>query len=228
MDDVTAAIVYARVSTDEQASEGFSLDAQAGACASEASRRGWTVARVVREAASARTLARPELARALADLDAGRAGALLVARLDRLSRSVGDFAAVLDRADRHGWAVLCLDPMVDMTTPFGRAMAGMASVFAQLEREIIAQRTREGIAAARAAGTYGRASLATPAAALVVDASIQAGGSWAQAARALDRERVPCPWPGGWTPRRARQVAHVAGIPGPGRARGPVPPRATA
>ncbi len=78
----------------------------------------------------------------------------MVSRLDRLSRSVGEFAQFLERAEKKGWTVVVLDPAVDMTTPFGRAMAGMASVFAQLERDLVSQRTKEALRAKIASGEW--------------------------------------------------------------------------
>jgi DNA invertase Pin-like site-specific DNA recombinase len=149
------AVAYARVSTDVQV-EGLSLESQERVLRSEVERRGWSLAgSVLRESASAKSLrGRPLLSEALRALDAGEADVLVVAKLDRLSRSARDFYDLMDRARRRGWSVLCLDPPVDMTSPFGEAMAGMAAVFAQLERRLIAQRTREGIAAKKAAGTY--------------------------------------------------------------------------
>lgn len=144
-------LAYSRVSTAEQGAEGYSLGAQAERMARECAVRGWTLLEHVEEVRSSKK-ARPALDRALYALENGQADVLMVARLDRLSRSVGQFATMMDAADRQGWSILCLDPAVDMTTPYGRAMAGMAAVFAQLERELISQRTREGLHAAMARG----------------------------------------------------------------------------
>lgn len=148
------ALAYVRVSTREQGASGLSLGAQRAAVMGEASRRGWGV-QVVQEVASAKSLkARPVLSQALERLDKGEADVFLVSRMDRAFRSVGDFAGVMARAERRGWLIRMLDPDVDMGTPYGRAMAGVAAVFAQLERELIGQRTREGLAAARARGSW--------------------------------------------------------------------------
>lgn len=148
-------IGYVRVSTEEQASQGASLDHQKRVIADEVARRGWDLSDMAADTASAGSMKRrPGLGRALAQLDQGVYTTLIVARLDRLSRSVGDFAQMMDRAQRQGWQIVVMDPAVDMTSPFGEAMASMAAVFAQLERKLIAQRTRDGIAAKKAAGTY--------------------------------------------------------------------------
>jgi DNA invertase Pin-like site-specific DNA recombinase len=146
---------YLRVSSEQQGADGYGLDAQAEAITRACEARGWEAPRLVREVASASQDARkrPVLVRAINDLeDDDETGVLMVARLDRLTRSVGSFALLVDRAARKGWDLVCLDPAVDMSTPYGRAMAGMAAVFAQLERELISQRTKEGLAAARARG----------------------------------------------------------------------------
>jgi DNA invertase Pin-like site-specific DNA recombinase len=95
---------------------------------------------------------RPGLEELLERLDVGAYDGMIVSRLDRLSRSVGDFATILDRANRKAWALVCLDPAVDLTSPYGKAMAHVAAAFAQLERELISQRTSEGIRAKVAAG----------------------------------------------------------------------------
>ena len=148
------AAILCRVSTNEQG-KGLSLDAQRDTCASAVAQRGWEVSTLVQERASAGALSRRPMLRALLDdMDAGRHDVLVVSRLDRLSRSAMDFYDMLDRAKRKGWAICCLDPAVDMTTPFGEAMAGMAIVFAQLERRLISQRQRDSVAARRANGTY--------------------------------------------------------------------------
>ncbi|MCA1677351.1 MAG: recombinase family protein, partial [Actinobacteria bacterium] len=77
---------------------------------------------------------------------------LVVAKLDRLSRSVQDAAGLLDRAQRHGWALVAADLGVDASTPAGEAMANVMATFGQLERRMIGQRTREALAARKAAG----------------------------------------------------------------------------
>ncbi len=75
-----------------------------------------------------------------------------MAKLDRLSRSVADFAALLDQAQRGGWGLVALDLGVDTTTPAGELVANVMAAVAQWERRTIGQRTREGLAAKKASG----------------------------------------------------------------------------
>jgi DNA invertase Pin-like site-specific DNA recombinase len=147
-------VAYTRVSTEEQDVAGHSLDAQLERIRYECAARGWLLTGREVDTISTRARQRPALSRALDALAAGEYDGLVVARLDRLSRSVGHFAGLLERADKEGWQLVCLDPSVDTTSPYGRAMAQMAAVFAELERSLISQRTKEGLAAARAAGTF--------------------------------------------------------------------------
>lgn len=92
------ALAYVRVSTAEQVEQGASLDAQRAALIAEADKRGWDVEIVADEGLSAKRLNRPGLQDALARLDVGAADYLLSIRLDRVSRSVGNFAGLLDRS----------------------------------------------------------------------------------------------------------------------------------
>jgi DNA invertase Pin-like site-specific DNA recombinase len=101
---------------------------------------------------SAKSLDRPGISGALERLDAGKADALMVAKLDRLSRSLFDFAGLMERARRKGWALVALDLGVDTTTPSGEMMANVLATFSQFERRIIGLRTKEALAAKRAAG----------------------------------------------------------------------------
>ena len=72
--------------------------------------------------------------------------------MDRLSRSLLDFAGIMQRAQKEGWALLALDSPADLTTPTGEAMAGVLAVFAQLERRLIGERTRAALAQRRSEG----------------------------------------------------------------------------
>jgi DNA invertase Pin-like site-specific DNA recombinase len=151
-------LAYVRVSTDEQGESGAGLAAQRAAILAEAERRGWTEVEIVEDVGfSAKDLRRPGLAYALDRLRCGEADVLVVSKMDRLSRSLIDFASIMQRAQREGWALVALDSPADLTTPQGEAMAGVQAVFAQLERRLIGERTREALAQRRAAGvTLGR------------------------------------------------------------------------
>ena len=149
----TTVIGYVRVSTTEQADSGAGLDAQRAAIVAECARKGWTLAAIHEDAGySAKNLDRPALAVALDTLERGTARALVVAKVDRLSRSVLDFATLLARADREGWALVALDLGLDMSTPTGSLMASIVAAVSEYERRLIGQRTRDALAAKRAAG----------------------------------------------------------------------------
>ncbi|WP_144825328.1 recombinase family protein [Micrococcus luteus] len=151
------ALAYIRVSTEDQAEHGASLDAQRAALAAEAERRGWDVEVVADAGLSGKSLKRPGLQSALARLDRGEADVLLAVRLDRVSRSVADFAGLLDRCQRRGWELVLLSPNIDTADPAGRFTANVLASAAQYERELISQRTREGMAQRKAEGVrFGR------------------------------------------------------------------------
>lgn len=147
------AIGYIRVSTDEQAASGAGLAAQRAAILAEADRRGWRLVEMIEDAGySGKSMKRPGIAAALDALQHKQADTLVVAKLDRLSRSMLDFAALMYRASREHWALVALDLGVDTTTPSGEAMANVMATFAQFERRLIAQRTRDALAQRREAG----------------------------------------------------------------------------
>jgi DNA invertase Pin-like site-specific DNA recombinase len=144
---------YVRVSTDDQGRNGYGLDAQRSAIRAECDRRGWTLLRIEEDVRSGGTMKRrPGLGRAIASCDSNEAQALVAAKVDRLSRSVHDFAGLVERARAGRWNLVILDLGVDLSTPMGEAMASVASTFAQLERRLISARTREGLAVARTRG----------------------------------------------------------------------------
>lgn len=145
-------IGYGRVSTTEQAERGAGLDAQREAVRAEAARRGWDLAWLADEGVSGKSMDRPRMTAALALLAAGEAQALVATKVDRLSRSVQDFAGLVATAKRERWNLIVLDLGMDMTTPWGKALANTAAVFAELERDLISQRTREALAVRRSQG----------------------------------------------------------------------------
>jgi DNA invertase Pin-like site-specific DNA recombinase len=146
-------IAYHRVSTDKQADSGNGLDAQAATIGQAIAARGWElVATLTDEGRSGSNMNRPALTDALDRLDRGQADVLAVAKLDRLSRSVRDFATLVERAKRGGWSLVALDIDVDTSTPTGELMANIYGSVAQWERRIIAQRTAEGMQAMKARG----------------------------------------------------------------------------
>src|SRR6266478_872873 len=139
--------LYARVSTNDQQT----LPMQSRALKEYAARRGWTIALQVREVDSgaARREAREKL------LEAARRreiDVVVVWRLDRWGRSVTDLLATLQELEHLGVGFVSLTEALDLTTPAGRAMAGLLAIFAGFEREILRERTRTGLAQARLNG----------------------------------------------------------------------------
>jgi DNA invertase Pin-like site-specific DNA recombinase len=115
--------------------------------------RRWKITETIEDAGcSARNLKRPGIQTALAKLKAGEADALVVAKLDRLSRSMLDFTSMMALASKQDWALVALDAPVDTTTPAGEAMANVLATFAQFERRLIGQRTKEALAIKKAQG----------------------------------------------------------------------------
>lgn len=144
---------YIRVSTVDQADSGAGLEAQRRAIISECQRNGWELVEMIEDAGiSGKNMRRPGLSRALEGLADGTANVLMTAKLDRLSRSTRDVCEVADMALHNGWNLICLDAKIDTTTPHGRAQLSMMATFAQLEREMIGLRTREGLAVKKSQG----------------------------------------------------------------------------
>lgn len=200
---------YVRVSSLAQVESGAGLDAQRAAIEDECERRGWTLVGLVEDSGfSARNLKRPGIQQALERLDGGEADALMASKLDRLSRSMLDFTALMDRASRRGWALVALDCAVDTTTPAGEAMANVLATFAQFERRLIGQRTREALAAKRAAGVrLGRPRVLTAEVVERIRYEHSQGLSLAAIANGLNSDGVPTAHGGArWWPQTIKSV----------------------
>jgi DNA invertase Pin-like site-specific DNA recombinase len=206
---VEAAVGYIRVSTDDQAESGAGLAAQRRTIQTECQRRGLTLLEIVEDAGfSAKTLDRPGLTRALDQLACGEASVLIVAKLDRLARSVADFANVVRLAERQDWAVLACDLGVDMTSPTGGLLANITASVAEWERKIIGTRTREALAARKAAGVrLGRPRLLDPAVAASIRASRASGETLQAIADQLNSQGTTTPTGRVWSATLVRKVS---------------------
>jgi site-specific DNA recombinase len=152
----TRAVAYLRVSTDKQADAGVSLDAQRAKVEQYAALYDLELVEVIVDAGvSAKTLDRPGLTRALDMLRRGKADALLVAKLDRLTRSVRDLGDLLERVFAHGKAgLLSVGEQIDTRTAAGRMMLNILASVAQWERETIGERTAAAMAHKAACGEF--------------------------------------------------------------------------
>lgn len=148
------AVAYLRVSTAEQAGSGAGLGAQQETIEREATHRGWDLVELFTDSAvSGRSITgRPALQRALEAVEGGEADVLVVAKLDRLSRSLLDFATLMARAQRQGWNLVAIDLGIDLSTPAGEFLASIMASAAQWERRIIGQRTKEALAVRKSQG----------------------------------------------------------------------------
>ncbi|MGQ0589815.1 MAG: recombinase family protein [Sphingosinicella sp.] len=152
--------VYTRKSTEDGLEQEFnSLDAQYEACAAYAvSQRheGWLLVkdRYDDGGFSGGNMERPGLARLLADIEAGKVDIILLYKIDRLTRSLTDFAKIVDVLDRSGASFVSITQSFNTTTSMGRLTLNMLLSFAQFEREVTGERIRDKIAASKKKGLW--------------------------------------------------------------------------
>lgn len=152
----TRTVAYLRVSTDKQADKGVSLDAQRAKAETYAALYDLELAEVIVDAGeSAKSLDRPGLQRALAMLKSGEAAALLVVKLDRLTRSVRDLGALVEAYFAPGKAaLLSVSEQIDTRSAAGRLVLNVLASVSQWEREAIGERTATAMQHKAAAGEY--------------------------------------------------------------------------
>jgi DNA invertase Pin-like site-specific DNA recombinase len=151
-------IGYCRVSTDEQAEHGVSLAAQEERVRAYAIAKEYMLDEVIVDAGvSAKTMKRPGAQRILAGICSGEIGAVVMLKLDRLTRSVRDLAEILDLSKKHEVALISVSESLDTSTAAGTLVVHMMGVVAQWERSVIAERTAFALAHKRRNGqVYGR------------------------------------------------------------------------
>jgi DNA invertase Pin-like site-specific DNA recombinase len=186
-------IAYVRVSSEEQALSGLGLADQRTTIQRAAESRAWTDLRFIAdEGYSAKNLDRPGIADALAQLASGQAETLVVAKLDRLSRSLLDFAQLMDTARRQGWELVVLDLALDTATPSGALMGNIMASFAEYERQLIGQRTSAALQMKKSQGArLGRPRTLDPAVSQRIVAERAEGHSLTAIANALNGDSVP-------------------------------------
>jgi site-specific DNA recombinase len=154
------AAIYTRVSTDEQAEHGISLDAQKSRLIAYCQAQGWEIYDFyIDDGYSGKDLERPQIKRIIEDAQAEKFNAIVVIKLDRLSRRQKDVLYLLeDIFEKHNVGFKSATEPFDTTTAFGKAAIGMMAVFAQLERETIVERVRMAKKEAARQGRFGGGS----------------------------------------------------------------------
>src|SRR5262249_44120528 len=140
------AIGYVRVSTDKQADHGVSLEAQEAKIRAMATVQGAEIAELIVDGGeSAKNLKRPGMERVLALVDNRQIDAVIVAKLDRLTRSVKDLCALLELFEKRGVALVSVAESLDTSSAAGRLVITIMAAVSQWEREAIGERTRDAM-----------------------------------------------------------------------------------
>jgi site-specific DNA recombinase len=140
------------VSTDKQADSGISLEVQRQKVEAMALIQGAELVEVIEDAESAKSLDRPGMERLLAMADRGEVDAVIIAKLDRITRSVKDLAELLERFSRRGVALVSVADSLDTSTAAGRLVLNIMVSVSQWEREAIGERTQAAMSHLKAAG----------------------------------------------------------------------------
>ena len=206
------AIGYTRVSTGAQGENGLGMDAQRTQLAAECERRDWELLDIEHDVASGKsTNGRHGLARAIGRIEAGEAEALVVTKLDRLARSSLDFARHVERARDEGWTLVILELALDTSTPMGKFTASVVAAMAELERDLISQRTKMALAEAKRQGRLigrpgGKVESDAQTVALIKTLRGQRL-SYRAIATELDAQSIPAPRGRGWNQESVRRAA---------------------
>src|SRR6202046_5662665 len=153
-------VIYTRVSTQQGLEQDFnSLDAQREACEAyikSQAREGWRLMRDRYDDGgySGGSMDRPALQKLLADVEARRIDVIVVYKVDRLTRSLADFAKLVETFDAHRVSFVSVTQSFNTTTSMGRLTLNVLLSFAQFEREVTSERIRDKIAASKKKGMW--------------------------------------------------------------------------
>lgn len=150
------AALYARVSTEEQAKEGYSIAAQISEIKKYAEQNGFEIVdEYVDEGASGKSIAgRPQMKRLLKDASQQKFGVVIIYKIDRLARKLKDALEISETLERNNVNLISLNEKFDTTTAFGRTAFQMICSFAELERNNIVERVKLGMEQRAKEGKY--------------------------------------------------------------------------
>jgi site-specific DNA recombinase len=192
---------YIRVSTEDQAREGVSLAAQRAKIDAYALVKDWRVVEVIQDDMTAKHLRRRGVQRLVALVARRQVGAVIVYKLDRLTRSVKDLNSLVERFDKKGVALVSLQESLDATTASGRLMMNLLASVSQWEREVIGERTRDAMPHLKAQGqVYSRPVLDDAATLAQIHTRRAAGATLQEIADELTAAGVPTVRGGIWAP----------------------------
>src|ERR1700681_1835550 len=152
--------IYTRKSSEEGLEQGFnSLQAQREACEAfikSQTGEGWRLVKTAYDdgGLSGGTMERPALQRVLGDINQGLIDVVVVYKVDRLTRSLADFAKMVEVFDAHGVSFVAVTQQFNTTTSMGRLTLNVLLFFAQFEREVTGERIRDKIAASKRKGMW--------------------------------------------------------------------------
>lgn len=211
-------VAYMRTSTDEQDN---GIEAQRAAIERAAEYYGWEIVAALDDHVSGgvdlEKRPRGQIARAMMREHA--ADALVVAKLDRLSRSVPDFGRILEDSRKEGWGVVILDPNIDTTSANGELVLNVLISVAQWERRIIGERTKAGLAVVRDRPNPDKKAIGRPRgiphdiARRIVRERIEEGKTPYAIAKSLTADEVPtAQGAGAWSQQTVRTVLAREGV----------------
>ncbi len=211
--DDKIALLYARVSTSMQVQDGISLEVQERTVRQAAELAGYKNVQLIREEGrSGKSIkGRPVLRKALLDLESGKAHALFVTRLDRLSRSTQDFLSIIDHSKTYDWRLVLLDLNLDTSSYQSRFVVTIMSALAEMERSIISERQKDVHSYRRSQGKVWGVDLGPKKriSEAVLDriyTEREAGESMNGIARKLNAESIPAAYGGKWSASSIKYV----------------------
>lgn len=193
------AVGYVRVSTADQAREGWSLDAQRRRIAAFCEAKGWPLAEIYADEGISAAKHRPAWERLFIDVLADGVTHVVALKLDRVGRNAKQLLDAYDALERKGVALVFIEDSIDTSTPAGRLMRTVLAAVAEFERDLASERTKAGLAEAVAQGKQlGRPALVSGDVEVLVLAYSQAGMTLRAIAARLNKDGVPTvrgnPW----------------------------------